>query len=295
MIKVSVIIPVYNAAAYLTRCLDSVCNQTLKDIEVVCVDDGSTDCSAAILAEYAARDDRFVVTHLERSGVSVARNLGIAQATGDYLGFVDADDALDPDWLEKAVQVIADSGADLVRLDPWNRKCASVVSPEQFLKCGFAWLTFVRADIAKSIREPFPVGMRLREDTIFNLKLLDRSASTCQRHCTGYHYRMNPSSSVYTTQTVADFTGFVKELLPLAGGLNAKDVSRTLYQSLLWWRLQRDRSDTTADEKAKAALASARQAGRFYYRYAPLLWVRGFWLADLYLVLRRGVNRRWLP
>lgn len=293
--RLTVVVPCHNAARFLRECLDSVARQTLKDVEVICIDDGSTDGTAEILDEYAERDGRFAAVHIERSGVSVARNMGIVRATGDYIGFVDADDTLDPDWLEKAEKAIVGSGADLVRLDPWNRACAPVVRPEQFLKCGFSWLTFVRADVVKAIPEPFPVGMRLREDTIFNLKVLGRGVSTCQRFCTGYRYRLNTASSVYAVQRVADFTRFVEELLPLARDMNAKDVGRAIYQSFLWWRVQRDRSEKEADERAKAAIASARKDGRFGYRHAPLLWVRGFWLADVYIALRRWMNRRWLP
>ena len=294
-IRLTVVVPCHNAARFLRECLDSVVAQTLKDIEVICIDDGSTDQTAAILDEYAMRDARFVVARIERSGVSVARNMGIAKATGDYIGFVDADDTLDPDWLEKAEHAIVDSEADFVRLDIWNRACASIVRPEQFLTCGFSWLTFVRADIVKSIREPFPVGMRLREDTIFNLKVLSCGVSTCQRYCTGYHYRLNASSSVYAVQRVADFTRFADELLPLVRDMSAKDVARAICQSFLWWRVQRDRSEGDADEKAKAAIASARKGGRFGCCHAPLMRVHGFWMADVYIALRRGMNQRWLP
>lgn len=295
MLKISIVIPCHNAAKFLRECLDSVARQTVKDLEVICIDDGSTDETAAILDEYAERDGRFVVAHIERSGASAARNLGIAKATGAYVGFVDADDTINPDWIEKAAAAIAASGADLVRLDPWNRACAPVVRPEQFLACGFSWLTFVRADIVKSVREPFPVGMRLREDTIFNLKMLGCGVSTCQRHCTGYHYRLNTSSAVYAVQRVADFTRFVEELLPLSRDMSAKGVTRAIYQSFLWWRVQRDWSENEAGEKAKAAIALAGESGFFNYRHAPLLWVRGFWLADVYIALRRGMNRQWLP
>lgn len=295
MLKLSIVIPCHNAAKFIRECLDSVVRQTLRDIEVICIDDGSTDETAAILDEYVMRDARFVVVRIERSGVSVARNMGIVRATGDYIGFVDADDTLDPDWLEKAEKVIVDSGADLVCLDPWDCVCASVVRPERFLKCGFSWLTFARADIVKSIPEPFPVGMRLREDTIFNLKVLSRCGSSCQRFCTGYRYRQHTASSVYAVQQVTDFTRFVEALLPLASDMDAQDVTRAIYQSFLWWRVQRNRSEEAPDQKAMAAIALARNSGLFRLRHAPLLWLRGFWLADIYIALRRGINRRWLP
>ena len=102
--KVSVIIPVHNAAPWLGACLDSVLGQTLRDIEVVCVDDGSTDASAAVLAERTAKDPRMKVMRQGNSGQGAARNLGIAAAAGEYLYFMDADDELaSADALERLV------------------------------------------------------------------------------------------------------------------------------------------------------------------------------------------------
>ena len=94
-VVLTVIIPAYNAEKYLPQCLDSVIGQTLKDIEVICVDDGSTDGSGKILDEFAARDRRLKVIHQENAGVSAARNRGIKAARGRYLTFVDADDRID--------------------------------------------------------------------------------------------------------------------------------------------------------------------------------------------------------
>ena len=105
MPAVSVIIPVYNTAVYLPRCLDSICNQTLKDLEIICVDDASTDGSAAILAEYIAKDPRVkVITFGQNRGVGAARNVGIEAATGEYIGFVDSDDFVDGDFYEKLLE-----------------------------------------------------------------------------------------------------------------------------------------------------------------------------------------------
>ena len=89
MPKVAVIIPVYNVEKYLRQCLDSIVNQTLRDIEIICVDDGSTDGSSAILAEYASKDPRVKVLTREHTNAGAARNAGMAVATGEYLGFVD--------------------------------------------------------------------------------------------------------------------------------------------------------------------------------------------------------------
>ena len=91
---VSVIIPVYNTAEYLEKCLNSVLTQDYKNIEVLCIDDGSTDLSPKILQEFEQRDARLKVTTIKHSGVSIARNVGIEQAKGSAIMFVDADDYL---------------------------------------------------------------------------------------------------------------------------------------------------------------------------------------------------------
>ena len=96
-IKVSVILPVYQVEKYLGICIESVINQTYQNLEILLIDDGSTDKSGKICDEYAARDGRIRVIHKENEGVSTARNVGIKQATGDYICFADSDDILEPD------------------------------------------------------------------------------------------------------------------------------------------------------------------------------------------------------
>lgn len=100
MNKVSVIIPVYNGELYLRECLDSVCAQTLQDIEIICVDDGSTDSSCDILQEYAERDSRVSVYHQQNQFAGIARNNGLEHSDGEYIAFWDCDDTFEPDALE---------------------------------------------------------------------------------------------------------------------------------------------------------------------------------------------------
>lgn len=114
MIKVSVIMPVYNAEKYLCEALDSLVQQTLDDIEIICVDDGSTDNSYAILKEYAKRNKRFIVLRQQNSFAGVARNYGMSYATGKYLSFLDADDYFREDMLEKAYVCAEKIDADIV-------------------------------------------------------------------------------------------------------------------------------------------------------------------------------------
>jgi len=114
MPKVSVIIPVYNAGLHLRECLDTVVGQTLADIEILCVDDGSTDDSMSILRDYADRDSRLSVLQQENAGAGAARNRGLGVACGDYLSFLDADDFFDPTMLEKAYKKCVSDDADVV-------------------------------------------------------------------------------------------------------------------------------------------------------------------------------------
>ena len=101
MNKVSIIIPVYKAAPYLQKCIETVLHQTYSNIEVILINDGSKDNSLEICKEYAAVDNRIKVFDIPNGGVSNARNMGIENATGDYLMFVDADDWLSEDAIEK--------------------------------------------------------------------------------------------------------------------------------------------------------------------------------------------------
>ena len=113
MPKVSVIIPVYNVEEYLRECLDSVVNQTLRDIEIICVDDGSTDSSLDILKEYAAKDNRFTILEQSNKGAGAARNKGLDIAKGEYLYFLDSDDYIDICCLEKLYNKITNENADI--------------------------------------------------------------------------------------------------------------------------------------------------------------------------------------
>ena len=114
MAKVSIIVPVYNVEKYLRKCLDSLINQTLKDIEIICINDGSTDKSLEILEEYKNRDSRIILLNQENSGQSIARNNGIKKATGEYIGFVDPDDWVENNMIKCLIDEIKSEKVDLV-------------------------------------------------------------------------------------------------------------------------------------------------------------------------------------
>ena len=113
-IKVSVILPVYNVEKYLKQCLDTIVGQTLKEIEILCVDDGSTDDSVQILKEYEQKDHRIKVLSQKNAGAGAARNLGLRHASGKYLSFLDSDDFFEPDMLETAYEQAERYQAEMV-------------------------------------------------------------------------------------------------------------------------------------------------------------------------------------
>jgi glycosyltransferase involved in cell wall biosynthesis len=115
--SISIIIPVYNAEKYLRECLDSILIQSFPDIEVLCVDDGSTDASLAILCEYEQKDERFKIFTQNNSGPAVARNVGLCHASGEYIMFCDADDMYEPSMCELMVHTLKETNVDFVMCD----------------------------------------------------------------------------------------------------------------------------------------------------------------------------------
>ena len=114
MEKVSIIIPVYNVEKYLPKCLESVLGQTYADLEIICVDDGTPDRSAAVILSYAEKDRRINLISQENQGLSGARNTGIGSATGKYIIFLDGDDWIEPETVETAVGMAEKNNADVV-------------------------------------------------------------------------------------------------------------------------------------------------------------------------------------
>lgn len=110
---ISVIIPVYNAEKYLIRCLESICTQTYSDLQIICIDDGSTDYSKEILFQYEQRDERFLVVNQKNCGVSNARNVALTFVKGEFFCFVDPDDWIEPNMLEFLLSLIQESESDI--------------------------------------------------------------------------------------------------------------------------------------------------------------------------------------
>lgn len=120
MTKISVVVPVYNVEKYLKECIDSIINQTLEDIEVICVNDGSTDSSLEILNDYAKKDSRIIVINKSNSGYGHTMNMGLNAATGEYIGIIESDDFADKNMFENLYKLAKEYDADIVKGDWYN-------------------------------------------------------------------------------------------------------------------------------------------------------------------------------
>lgn len=219
--KFSIIVPVYNVAPYLRECLDSVLAQTVNDPaspncaaaswEAICIDDGSTDGSGAILDEYAARDSRFRVIHKENGGVSSARNAALDVACGEYIVFVDSDDSISRNALKYLNDVIMASGADLVKFANGNEESLDNVQTRVYYLsnvgdiraayncfCGnlIAWNGCYKRSKVGKLR--FVEGMPNGEDILFGSEFFCRCEKVFQTNATIYRYRYREGSAVNT-------------------------------------------------------------------------------------------------
>ena len=217
MPKVSVIIPVYNVEKYLRECMDSVVNQTLKDIEIICVNDGSPDNSRSILQEYANNDERIKIIDQENQGQGIARNNAIEIATGEYLAFVDPDDWCELEMYEKMYAKAKEFNADLVECTakkyneyykntkilkhncylPQNATFNVLVN-KSYLFGAFAapWNKLYRTTMIKDNNVKFSKG-RLGEDQIFATKSRILAKKICLCNLPLYIYRIRVNSSVH--------------------------------------------------------------------------------------------------
>ena len=132
MVKVSIIIPVYNVDEYLVECMDSVIGQTLKEIEIICVNDGSTDQSLNILKQYQNRDDRIILIDKENGGYGQAMNQGLERVTGEYIGIVEPDDYVPMNMYEELYKIASEHELDFVKADFYRFKRSKSGSMELY-------------------------------------------------------------------------------------------------------------------------------------------------------------------
>ncbi|MGG4489221.1 glycosyltransferase family 2 protein [Metabacillus idriensis] len=211
-IKVSVIIPVYNAEEYLSRCLTSLTSQTLKECEFIFVNDGSIDNSVVIINKYILNDKRIKLINQNNMGVSIARNTGLKNATGEYIGFVDADDYVSLEFFEKMYSAASENNCDVVfsnMLEELEGKQILTKYPFQSdINLYQSYINenilpyFIKADNLNSVCNKifkhevlqkymikFPERVELGEDSIFNIIVFSYAYKVKYLNITGYYYK----------------------------------------------------------------------------------------------------------
>lgn len=301
--KISIVIPVYNVAQYLRECLDSVLAQIFTDWEAICVDDGSTDGSGAILDEYAEMDLRFRIIHQKNAGVSTARNVGIGLARGEYVTFMDADDVILSDWFRRASAIIQNEQPDLLRmkLKYWRTsgyEDISFPSPvvlegrenvvnwgwRNLMSGGWSVLFFIRkATTALRSGYGFPTDVKVREDLIFVLGLLPSVNKFIQTDFAGYLYRTHMSSSYYVQpRSASDTASFIEGMnsvwqMTSMAGLHMDQLvswasTSECVAAFLEFIARSRKEDRHEVGRLENAVRTARQLNVFKERYVSVRW-----------------------
>lgn len=210
-IKVSVIVPIYNVQNYLRKAVDSLLNQTLKDIEIILVDDGSLDNCGKIIDEYAEKHGNIIAIHKENGGVSDARNTGMEKAAGEYIGFIDPDDYAQPEMFENLYKSITENNCDLsicgykevfskteqqnVLYEPSGNTAEDLFSDFLDGKFGaYVWNKLYKSSVIKENNVTFPVGINLVEDQMFLFEYLKYMKTFSVSYGYYYNYIRNPNS-----------------------------------------------------------------------------------------------------
>lgn len=235
MPKVSIIVPVYKAEAYLHRCVDSILAQTFTDFELLLIDDGSPDRSGEICDEYAQKDSRIRVIHKENGGVSSARQRGLDEAVGEYTIHADPDDWVEPNMLEELYKKAKQDDADIVICDYFNnigtkqticRQCPSSLEPKQVLielfqqLHGSCWNKLARRVCYKQYGIEFPRGINYCEDLFTWVQFLShKEVKVVYLNKAFYHYFDNPESITRRYQrsqyeTRCKFVELLEKVLP---------------------------------------------------------------------------------
>lgn len=244
MTKLSIIVPVYNVEKYLPKCLESLIKQTLKDIEIICVNDGSMDNSLAILKEFASKDSRIRIIDNQHQGVAKTRNTGIEQSTGEYIGFVDSDDYIDIDFFEKLYNSATKSNSDIAIASilkhknffniynaKYTKEETAITIQDKIKLCEdkkhfffYAWNKIYHSGFIKENNIKFSEG-QIYEDVMFAIKALYYSNKIISVYGTKYHYIEHENSlTKYRDKTGEKEHDLIKAYSELQEFCNSKNI-----------------------------------------------------------------------
>lgn len=244
MTKLSIIVPVYNVEKYLPKCLESLIKQTLKDIEIICVNDGSMDNSLAILKEFASKDSRIRIIDNQHQGVAKTRNTGIEQSTGEYIGFVDSDDYIDIDFFEKLYNSATKSNSDIAIASilkhknffniynaKYTKEETAITIQDKIKLCEdkkhfffYAWNKIYHSGFIKENNIKFSEG-QIYEDVMFAIKALYYSNKIISVYGTKYHYIEHENSlTKYKDKTGEKEQDLIKAYSELQEFCNSKNI-----------------------------------------------------------------------
>ena len=228
----SVIVPVYNVEKYLNECLESIINQTFTDMEIICINDGSTDCSLEILKKWATIDKRILVISQENKGLSATRNKGLKIASGKYIAFVDSDDKLSPEIYTQLFNYIKEKKLDAIGCsfqtfpNGHNKHFSfttdtiltfqSLISSNQQLQTSndlcFCWRYIIKKEILFSNHIYFNESVRFGEDMIFITEALQACKSIYLTNDALYYYRIDNNNSI---MKVSSYNPYIEKSLDI--------------------------------------------------------------------------------
>lgn len=217
---VSIIIPVYNVQDYLRKCLDSIAHQTHDCLDVILIDDGSTDRSGEICDEYARQDMRFRVIHQQNAGAANAKNAGLDHVKGEYIAFIDSDDWAEPDWIQQMLNEALSGDAEVVECGFWQEYVGKAeIDPaakalgfgswhtEDYLRayptawpCALFWNKLFKSNLLEKTR--FHKERRCIDDEFFTYKAITKANKVVRIDRELYHYRQRRSSVTQSEKTL---------------------------------------------------------------------------------------------
>lgn len=206
---ISVVIPVYKTEKYIDRCLKSVTAQTHRELEIILVDDASPDHCPQICDEWAKKDNRIKVIHTENKGVANARNTALKIATGDYIGFVDSDDYIEPDMYEKLINTLLNNNADIAvcnyQINDENRgedKTTTLASRDALkliaqgnYKYGVLWNKLYKKSVVQGLEMPY---LKCSQDLPYNYFAMKNAKIVAENSLKLYHYFQNENSTMHS-------------------------------------------------------------------------------------------------